>query len=151
MLDFWVGETKDGKHLLTLLPPEVIFREGIKPQAIVGEFLDFEEGSSPDPKKFRQNTAFTELLHEVMESESRKAPPLIDAAKKVKQGDLRLIDARAKDPKNPPARDIIALLVVEGGKIVGYKRNPAYRAYSEDGMLRLPPAVEKELMERIRG
>lgn len=126
------------KHMLSFIPHEEAFQNGIKDKAIVGYLKD------PDAPvlhgNITYNPSFIYLFHTVVKASSINSKQLSEAALKQNTGYIYVIDLRDKNWPKTKAQDIIGAFKLDEGKIIAdsYSPNPNYQLISEDGSFKLP-------------
>lgn len=141
------GEFKD---LLTYLPTEKIFQEGLDPRAIIGGFINpIVNLESPEeiltapminPQNFGRNPVFFEHLQSLVAIEVPKIPQFIEGARQQSDGFLYIIDARTPDPDGDiPLEDIVGAFELRSGKITteSYEPMQSYHIMTEKGLFNL--------------
>ena len=144
------------QDLVTVLPSEEMFTNGLIPEAIVGVLkAPLKEGEAIKPENFVRNKVFNEFMHEVIARVGPDSKGLQAEARRQGEGWVYLIDGRTKTPEGQvPPQDIIGGFEVKAGQLVArtYKRNPKHVLLSQAGFFRLPvelnELLKKELTER---
>ena len=153
----WVCQVqKPGEGLqdiVTLLPPEQMFTNGLIPEAIVGVLkAPVKEGEAIKPENFVRNKVFNEFMHEVIARVGPELKGLQAEARRQGEGWVYLIDGRTKTPEGQvPPQDIIGGFEVKAGQLVAgsYKRNPKHVLLSQDGFFRLPVELNEVLKKEL--
>ena len=140
-----------GKPMLcvSFLNPEKAMKEGLKGEVVVG-FL--KEKGGLNPENFVANRAFKNFLHGVIGKEIVNDPNCKEEAKRVKDGDVFIIDARTENPQGDvPPYDIVGAVKAEKGKIVkgSYSANPNHMLVGPTGMFKLSEFLEKKLIKAL--
>ncbi|MDP7180410.1 MAG: hypothetical protein QF824_04025 [Candidatus Woesearchaeota archaeon] len=143
---------KNGEKIrcLSILDPKKAFKKGMISKAIMG----IVKGTEPkvSHENFVANKEFKDFMHSIISKEIFNSPTLKEQAKKQKEGQVYIIDARTKDPKgNVPPYDIVGVVKVEGGKLVSgsYQQNNNHALVSPEGIFQLPESLEKKLVEEV--
>jgi hypothetical protein len=131
---------------ITLLQPKVFLKGGVPAEAIVGQIRRPQEDVKP--LNFARNSVFVEFMHATIERVGPHDKELKKQARAIKNGYLTLIDRRA-GPGDPSPEDVFGRFEVENGMIKEYERNEAHRILSDRGFFRLPPSIEKKLIQAL--
>jgi hypothetical protein len=147
-------ETPDGtKDLVTLLPPESFFADGLVPEAVIGTCLrPVATGEAIRPDNFARNPEFVEFMHGLIAAQGPQLPGLRAEARRQGDGWVYLIDGRTRTPQGSvPPHDVIGVFQVENGLIVAgsYRGNPNHRILSEDGFFQLPADLQELLLAEL--
>jgi hypothetical protein len=149
------ASTPEGiKDYVTLMPPELTFKVGLIPEAIVGVLtrpLDPDEPITPEV--FARNRVFVDFMHEVLGREAPKQAACQAEAQRIGNGWVYLIDQRTPTPEgHVPPHDIIGAIEVKDGRIVNgsYSRSERHVVLSPDGFFRLSPDLHECLIREIR-
>jgi hypothetical protein len=147
-------DTEEGKKdYVTVLPPEVMFKDGLAPEAIVGILTrPLESGESITPEVFARNKVFVDFLHKVIARHAPNAPACQAEATKLGNGWIYIIDQRTPTPGGPvPPEDILGAIEVKNGTIVegSYQASPNHRILSQRGFFRLDPELHQRLVEEL--
>jgi len=107
------------QNIVSALPEENGFVQGLVPQAIVGKLLKrSDDGAIVTPANFVRNKEFVEFLHEVIGRYGPELPGLLAEAKRLGRGRVFVIDGRTPTPQGDvPPHDIIGAFQVEGGVV----------------------------------
>jgi len=141
------------QHIVSVLPEEMVFVQGLIPQAVVGKLLKpAAEGGTLTPGNFARNKEFVDFLHEIIARFGPDLPGLIGEAKRLGSGRVYVIDGRTRTPQGDvPPHDIIGAFRVEGGVVVrgSYERNPNHVILSDLGFPILDPALYERLLAEL--
>jgi hypothetical protein len=141
------------QNIVSVLPEENVFVQGLVPQAIVGKLLKRgDEGGIVTPANFVRNKEFVEFLHEVVGRYGPELPGLLAEAKRLGSGRVFVIDGRTRTPQGDvPPYDIIGAFRVEGGVVTrgSYERNQNHVILSDRGFFRLDPALHERLLTEL--
>jgi hypothetical protein len=141
------------KDVVSLLPMEAGFSEGLAPEAIVGvSTLLLDRGQKMTPENFVRNRVFVEFLHDVIARCGPEIPALQAEAREQGDGCVFMIDGRTPDPQgNVPPHDIIGAFEVKAGGIVSgsYKANHNHVLLSQDGFFQLDAMLFERLMDEL--
>ena len=139
------------KHYLAFTSnPEGAFKKGIPGEAIIGEL---DSSLSVTPEKFRRNSIFKNVLHQVIADIIPELPDAQEEARRQHEGSLLVIDARVADPQGAVApEDILGGFRVENGLIVkgSYQMNDSHIFITDKGLFRLQPAIHDALLRRLQ-
>jgi hypothetical protein len=147
-------DTPEGsKDYITLLPPEVAFKQGLAAQAVLGVLRRPLEPDEPiSPQVFARNRVFVEFMHAVI---ARRGPDQAGCqaeAKRLGEGWVYIVDLRTPTPQGPvPPEDIIGVFKVDGGVIVpgSYKASPNHMILSPRGFFQLDDGLLKCLIDDL--
>ena len=141
------------QDLVTLLPPDEMFTNGLIPEAIVGVLkAPLKEGEAIKAENFVRNKVFNEFMHEVIARVGPELKGLQAEARRQGEGWVYLIDGRTKTPEGQvPPQDIIGGFEAKVGQLVArsYKRNPKHVLLSQDGFFRLPVELNEVLKKEL--
>jgi len=139
--------TPQGKvTYLTLVDSSVFMKSGLPPEAIVGQLLDgTKEITSAN---FARNRVFVDYMHSFIAAEGPADGELRGAARRVRNGELRVLDRRAKGDE-PAEEDVVGTFQIVDGTLTTYTRNPKHRILGDRGLFRLPQSLEKKLVEAL--
>ena len=141
------------RDVVSLLPMESGFTEGLAPESIVGSCPRLlEHGEKVSPNNFARNPVFVKFLHGVIARRGHEVPALQAAARGQKEGWIYIIDARTPNPQGEvPPHDIIGGFQVKAGAVIAgsYKANPNHLLLSVEGLFQLDAALHQLLMEEI--
>jgi hypothetical protein len=141
------------QDLVTLLPSEETFANGIIPEAIVGVLKrPLEEGEAIKPENFVRKKIFNDFLHEFIARQGPELKGLQAEARRQREGWVYLIDGRTATPQGKvPPDDIIGAFEVKDGRLVAqsYERNPRHVLLSQDGFFRLAPELHEQLLREL--
>ncbi|GAA5837931.1 hypothetical protein JCM9279_004072 [Rhodotorula babjevae] len=104
------------------------------------------------PRTLQENPDWLRLVHDVLREHVESDPWLETKAKALHDDThLHIADERAPADANrvPDPQDILASVLVQGGRVVGASYEPnrvAYRVVSEQGLMRIPGG----LLDRVR-
>ena len=136
-------------RVLSLLGPDVAFKNGLAGPAIAGVFQSEEF----TPENFVPNRAFIDVLHQVIREKGPTLGGFAQAAQKQGNGSLAIIDLRtAEGPNgNVPPDDIVGAFAVADGRASSdtYSPNPNYRVFTKDGLTRLPEPLHGILVAEL--
>ena len=155
---FWRKATPDtitpspartSQHILSILTTdEMQSLGGLPAEGIAGDF-----GGDTSVGAFRTNPAFVRFMHEVIRTAGPDDSGLQAAAQEQADGWVYLIDLRTPEGPNGrvPPEDIIGAFEVRDGRIIAdsYQPNSKHRVYTAQGLVRLPPFLERALVERL--
>jgi hypothetical protein len=147
-------ETSDGvSNYVTLLSPDIIFSQGLLPQAIVGVLPHPLKPIGPiTPDIFARNRVFVDFMHQVIARHAPECPKVQGEARRQGNGSVYIIDQRTKDPRGTvPPQDIIGGWEVKDGEVVleSYQSNPNHMILSSDGFFRLDSNLHQHLLEEL--
>jgi hypothetical protein len=147
-------ETPEGQQdYVTLLPPEIAFRSGLAPEAIVGVLshpLEPDERITPDV--FVRNRIFVDFLHQVIARHASNQPGFQEETKRIGKGWVYVIDQRTPTPRGAvPPEDIIGAFEVKDGEVVlgSYRASPQHRILSANGFFRLDAELHRCLLNEL--
>lgn len=105
-LHVYTVQTPSGRvNVLTYYPPAQAFRSGLPRRAIIGTLPDPPEIG---PEHFTPNPGFRDFLFSVIGQHAPRAKELHEEARRLGNGWVYLIDARAENPQGEvEAEDII--------------------------------------------
>jgi hypothetical protein len=136
--------------LSILSPHEVQALGGLPVEGIAGRF----EGEAISVDTFRQNPAFVEFMHRMIETAGPDDRDMQAAAQEQGDGWVYVIDLRT--PEGPsgavPPEDIIGAFEVQGGRIIAgsYRANANHRVYTTNGLVSLPPSIRRAFVEQLQ-
>lgn len=133
------------KYVLSLLPKEHAFKNGLKDQAVVG----YLKSEKLDYKEFTENTAFKELLQRIIAEELPKNTDFLKEGKRIGTGYVYVLDKRTQKPKGDvPIEDFIGAIEFTDGNIVAgsFLPNTNYKLLTKDGIFNLPFSQEESLL-----
>jgi hypothetical protein len=147
-------ETPEGfKDYVTLVSPEVSFKQGLAPEAILGVLSRPVDAGQPiSPAVFAGNPVFVQFLHDVIARHAPTEPSCQSHARQQGTGWLYIIDQRTATPDGDvPAEDIVGGLEVKQGEVVAgsYRPNPNHRILSERGFFQVSPFLQACLLKEI--
>jgi len=147
-------DTPEGsKDYVTLLPPEVVFAQGLAPEAIVGMLLrTLGPGERITPQTFAQNRAFVEFMHAVVARYGPYQPGFQAEAKRLGEGWIYVIDRRTPTPEGAvPSEDILGAFEVKRGEVVpgSYQANPKHIILSPNGFFQLGDGLQACLLQEL--
>jgi hypothetical protein len=141
------------QDIVSLLPHQQVFTQGLAPEAIVGRLLQpLDQGGTLSPENFARNSVFVDFLHEVIARYGPDLPGLKAEAERLGAGWLYVIDARTPTPEGDvPPYDIFGAFQVDAGVIVAgsYQRNPNHVILSPQGFFRLEPALQERMLVEL--
>lgn len=141
----------DGDHYyLSLLSSEDVFSVGLAPETIIGEV---DSPVSITPGRFRRNSAFNAILHEVIARVAPTIQEFIQEARRLEDGYVYVIDRRTPDSEGAvPPEDILGAFQVSRGSVIAtsYQKNETHHLVTDRGMFRLHPAIHAELLKQLR-
>src|SRR5262245_37518861 len=113
-------DTPDGtRHYVSLLPPEVFFKQGLVAEAILGTLLGFRADQPVNPENFARNSVFVDFLQSVIARHAPQLPRFLAEAQRIENGWVYVIDQRTLNPDGAiPPEDIFGGFAVEAGKVV---------------------------------
>ena len=126
------------RHMLSFIPHEEAFENGINNKAVVGYLID--PNAPVLHENITYNPSFIYLFHKTVKETSVNSKQLSEAALKQNSGYIYIIDLRDKNRPNTKPQDIIGAFKLDEGRIVedSYSPNPNYQLISEDGAFKLP-------------
>jgi hypothetical protein len=147
-------DTPEGsKDYVTMIAPEVVFAQGLAPEAIVGELLrPLEPGEPITPQIFARNRVFVEFMHSVIARYGPQQPGCQAEAKRLGEGWIYIIDQRTPTPQGPvPPEDIIGAFEVKGGEVVprSYRASPKHMILSPRGFFQLEDGLQVCLLREL--
>ena len=133
-------------HVLSFLPPELVFVSALPMEACMGTILNHPAGpaSMIAAANFQPNAQFDAYLHHHAARVFAEDSGLQAEAKHQRRGNVFVLDARTPDPGGyVPPEDILGAFEVSDGSISAhsYRGNPQYRVVSINGICDLPPAL----------
>ena len=149
------------KDVVTYLPMEKFFKEGLDPKAIVGMLTELiAETETPvvlekpliNPENFVRHRIFFDHLHSLVADIVPKIPGFVEGARQQGTGYFYLIDARTPDPHGAPLEDmeddVVGAFELDSGRMKSnsYWANQNYKLVTENGMFNLP-WLERELLK----
>jgi hypothetical protein len=146
--------TAEGEQdLVTLLPPDAVFAQGLAPEAVVGVLTGpLGEGDRIAPENFARNRVFVEFLHGVIARHAPEQPGFQAEARRMGNGWIYLIDQRTPTPQGAvPPEDIFGAFEVKDGAVVpgSYKPSDRHRILSVNGFFRLDAGLYQCLMDEL--
>lgn len=139
--------------VVTLVPPAMAQQSELAADAIIGVREGAQSPSEPiTPENLKPNPNFVMLLHEVVGAHAPDSPGLQQAARQRGNGRVNVVDARTKTPAGEvPAHDVLGAFEVKDGAIVpgSYQPNERHQLFTADGLFKLEPALQLQLMSRI--
>lgn len=141
------------RDYVTVLPPEVVFAHGMPGRSIVGVMLrPLGENEAPSMELFTPNAEFVRFLHEVLSRHATEVEGLRDAARRIGEGYVYVLDARTPDPAGTvPLEDIIGAVQVKGGVPVpgSYRANTKHQLLTERGFFQLEEELNACLLREL--
>ena len=135
---------------MTLLPPDMISKQGGLPAHAVCGSIEVDENSQLLQESFKTNPQFVEFLHEFIRTEGCKHVDLLEAAKQKGDGELYVFDNRAPvGPRGFPPEEIIGVSVVSSGQVTTYHANDSYRVLTQHGLTKLPGTLHGQLLRAL--
>lgn len=134
---------------VSFVSPKEAAQAGIADEAVIGIV---DSTLSLTPAHFKRNAAFRRVLHQVIARVGPSLPELKSEAQRQGEGFVYLIDARVKDPAGKiEPEDILGAFRVVGGTITSdtYQMNENHRILSENGLFRLHPTIQAELVKEL--
>ena len=148
-----VNDSDGPKHYVTLLPPEIIFSQGLAAEAIVGVLLHrVETEDAITPENFARNRVFVEFLHSVIAQHGPEQPGCKAEAARLGNGWVCIIDRRTATPDGAvPPEDIVGGFEARNGEVVpgSYLANPNHRILTERGFFRLGEGLQECLLREL--
>lgn len=142
------------KDYVTLIPPDVVFSQGLAPEAIVGVLLrPLEPGESIMPQVFARNPAFVEFLHAIVAQYGPHQTGCQTEARQLGEGWVYVIDRRAATPSGPvPPEDIIGAFEAKKGEVVPglYRASPKHMILSPRGFFQLDDGLQACLLRELQ-
>ena len=116
----------DGMHLASPLPTHHVFKNGLDGTAIVGQCRDDGSGRARmSPGHFIRDTAFVELMHDLVSRETPRDPAAIARAASLGGGSLQVLDQRiTHSPGMVSIENVIGEFQVKNGSIVANSYRP---------------------------
>ncbi len=139
--------------IVSLLAEQVVFNQGLVPQAIVGRLLKGStDGGTLTPENFARNTAFVDFLHQVIGRYGPEVPELNVDASRMRSGRLSVIDRRVPvlEGEVQPS-NILGTFGVQDGEIIPgtYEPNANHLIFSSQGFFRLPRLLHDRLLKSL--
>ncbi len=131
---------------LSMLPPDVVQRNGLPAQAVLGEVDPRQPNMTVDG--FTANDAFLDLLSQVIVAEAIHLDSVQKQAQKIQNGPVYVLDHRNINKGNkPPFEDVIGWFGVKNGDILveTWNLSPNYQLLSNDGPIELEGVLEEKL------
>src|SRR5262245_46590391 len=148
-----VNDPDGPKHYVTLLPPDVVYSQGLAREAIVGVLLrGVETEDAITPENFARNRVFVEFLHSVIAQHGPDQPDCKAEAARLCNGWIWVIDQRAATPDGAvPPDDIFGVFEAKGGAVVpgSYQASPNHRILSDRGFFRLDQGLQQCLLREL--
>jgi hypothetical protein len=149
-------DTPDGcKDYITLIPPDIVCKQGLPSEAIVGVLLHpLQDGESITPQNFGRNRTFVDFMHSVIARFAPLQPGCLAEAQRLHEGWIYIIDNRTPTPQGSvPAEDIIGALEVKDGKVVpgSYQPSSRHLIFSVRGFFQLEEGLYECLLQELRG
>jgi len=128
-------DSNDGfyKHYLSDIEHSHVLKSGLLNEMILGEVFDNTPPLEPD--NFKQNPLYLDFLHWVVSLHVNSHTPLVEEARKKKDGCLFIVDQRVKESVND--EDIIERLTIKNSEIINVERNSYYQVFTENGFIQL--------------
>jgi hypothetical protein len=148
---YLIDAAEGERQVLSLLSPADA-ASGLPSEAIVGSLRDAK--GAIEPENFAANPLFGEFLHHVIERHATRSQAFRDEARRLRAGWLFVTDLRTAHPEGPvPPEDILGAFRIENGEVLphSYQRSDRHRLLTERGFFRLDPAVERALIDALRG
>jgi hypothetical protein len=141
------------KDVLSFLPSERVFREGLATEAVIGHRVRSRETNDPiKPENFHENPAFVDLLHRVVAAHVPDHAAFRQEARRQGNGWVYVIDQRTPTPAGEvPPEDIIGSFEIREGRVVPntYQRNDKHRLLTSRGIFKLDDSVHASLLDAI--
>jgi hypothetical protein len=147
------GDSNGGteqKFYFSILSPDQIFKHGLVPQAIVGEYREpLDENASIERAKFSANTVFKDFMHKII-ADCGDLPDVVREASRIGRGLVTVIDQRVPD-MNAAIKpdDILGGFSVENGEVIGYMRNPNHVLLNDFGFFSLESSIKTRLVAAL--
>ena len=141
-------QTGRDEHYVSLVPHDVVFRHGLPAEAILGKLVDGPDFF--DVEHFAPNVRFLEFLHDFIARHATNCPGVVAEAKRLRDGNVYIIDARTPTPEGEvPSQDIIGAVEIHAGAVTGYQGNPHYQLFTVNGLMMLESWLRSRLLEEI--
>ena len=137
------------RHLLSLIRSEDAFQNGLKGKSVIG-YLKNPEGTI-SKENVSINPEFVKLFQEVIRMTAQNSESLTKSAKQQNSGYIYIIDQRAISNPDTKPYDIIGAFEVKNGNIIAesYQANSNYEIISIDGLFKLPPEFEQNILNAV--
>ena len=133
---------------VTPRPPSEASASGLRPEAVMGRLKGAQEQLTAE--NFEENPIFLEFVHWVIGKHCQNWPGLQEEATRQQDGFVYIIDARCGRPDgDPPQEDILGVVKIEKGEIVGFQGSPNYRMLTERGFMQLSPWLREKWLEEL--
>jgi hypothetical protein len=112
---------------------------------------DETEEAELDPRYFKENHVFSELLHLVIGEHIHDSLQFQKKARETKSGWLNVYDNRSRFTRAVPSEDIFGTVHLNDGAIERntYSKMPTHRLYTDEGIFVLDSYLEMKLAEAI--
>lgn len=136
------------RHLVSLLPEDIVFKSGLPPEAIMGTLTDGPHTVTPEA--FQQNERFIQFLAFVIAKHAADCPGLIAEAQQQPNGYVYILDKRTPTPQGAvPPEDIIGGVEIENGQMLRFHGLPTYRILTSNGFMQLDSWFKARLIEEL--
>lgn len=148
-----VPGAREVRRCVTLLPTEIVFRQGVSPEAIVGVIqrrLGPEERITPDV--FAPSRDFPAFLHSFIARRAPEQPEFQAAARRQGNGWLYVVDQRTPTPDGQvPTEDIVGAFELHDGTVEpgSYQPNLNHTLLSWHGWFQLGPTLNQLLLQDL--
>jgi hypothetical protein len=142
------------QKVISLLSPQEIADSELPSQGIIGTLTECETQSEQISwENFISNPNFIDFFHHIIIRFAPSIPEFLTEAKRQNNGWIYLIDARCPDLTGSVLpEDIIGAFELKEGEIIAesYQRNNSHLIFSQHGFFKLPPILQKHLIEETR-
>ena len=145
-----VKNPEDGSTVTFVSPrrPEGDAVSGLRPEAVMGRLKGAHDELTIE--NFEENPIFLKFVHWVVGKHCRDWPGLQEEATRQQDGFVYIVDARCGGPdSDPPQEDILGMVKIEKGEIVGFQGSPDYRMLTERGFMQLSPWLREKWLEEL--